>query len=206
MEKNRMRPVASGKNIRMSYSKQREVLGLPNLIDIQKKSYEWFLSEGLKEVFDDISPITDYSGSISLSFEDFEIEYKYLKAVIEGGLEIRPDNVLIYATSNRRNLIKENWSDRDDMENENGLHHSDTVQEKQSLSSRFGVTISFSSPLQKDFYRIVKALADKCPEITLSEEELYAEARKWEIAHGGMSGRCARQFVDHLAGNVKASH
>ena len=141
-----------------------------------------------------------------LSFEDFEIEYKYLKAVIEGGLEIRPDNVLIYATSNRRNLIKENWSDRDDMENENGLHHSDTVQEKQSLASRFGVTISFSSPLQKDFYRIVKALADKCPEITLSEEELYAEARKWEIAHGGMSGRCARQFVDHLAGNVKASH
>ncbi|MBP3728760.1 MAG: hypothetical protein J6H18_00655, partial [Lachnospiraceae bacterium] len=83
MEKNRMRPVTSGKNTRMSYSKQREVLELPNLIDIQKKSYEWFLSEGLKEVLDDISPITDYSGSISLSFEDFRLCREKAKYTIE---------------------------------------------------------------------------------------------------------------------------
>ena len=83
MEKNRMHPLTSGKNTRMSYSKQREVLELPNLIDIQKKSYEWFLSEGLKEVFEDISPITDYSGSISLSFEDFHLYREETKYTIE---------------------------------------------------------------------------------------------------------------------------
>jgi len=91
-----------------------------------------------------------------LSFEEFEIEYKYLKAVIEGGLEIRPDNVLIYATSNRRHLIKETWNDRNDMENNNGIHRSDTIQEKLSLVNRFGVTISYSAPSQKEYFEIVK--------------------------------------------------
>ena len=71
-----------------------------------------------------------------LSFEEFEIEYKYLKAVIEGGLETKPDNVLIYATSNRRHLIKETWNDRDDVETDNGMHRSDTMQEKLSLVNR----------------------------------------------------------------------
>lgn len=82
-----------------------------------------------------------------LSFEDFEIEYKFLKAVIEGGMETRPDNVLIYATSNRRHLIKESWNDRNDMENENGMHRSDTMQEKLSLVARFGVTIYYGKPI-----------------------------------------------------------
>ena len=105
-----------------------------------------------------------------LSFEEFEIEYKYLKAVIEGGLEIRPDNVLIYATSNRRHLIKETWNDRNDMENNNGIHRSDTIQEKLSLVNRFGVTISYSAPSQKEYFEIVKGLAEK-EHITMDEKE-----------------------------------
>ena len=85
-----------------------------------------------------------------LSFEEFEVEYKFLKAVIEGGVETKPENILIYATSNRRHLIKETWKDRDDVEAENGLHRSDTMEEKLSLVNRFGVTINYSKPTQKD--------------------------------------------------------
>ena len=80
MEKNRIRPIAAGKSMRMSYSRQKEVLEMPNLIEVQKDSYKWFLEEGLKEVFDDISPIADYSGHLSLEFVDFELcedEVKY---------------------------------------------------------------------------------------------------------------------------------
>ena len=80
MEKNRIRPVKSGKSMRMSYSRQKEVLEMPNLIEVQKDSYQWFLNEGLKEVFSDISPIADYNGRLSLEFVDFalcEEERKY---------------------------------------------------------------------------------------------------------------------------------
>ena len=83
MEKNRIRPIAAGKNIRMSYSRQKEVLEMPNLIEVQKDSYKWFLEEGLKEVFDDISPIADYSGSLSLEFVDFELCEDDVKYSIE---------------------------------------------------------------------------------------------------------------------------
>ncbi len=137
-----------------------------------------------------------------LSFEEFEIEYKFLKAVIEGGVETKPDNILIYATSNRRHLIKETWSDRNDMERENGMHRSDTMQEKLSLVNRFGVTISFSKPSQKEYFSIVIALARRAG-LTLSDEELKAEANKWELAHGGISGRTAQQFIYYLQGNEK---
>ena len=80
MEKHRIRPIAAGKNMRMSYSRQKEVLEMPNLIEVQKDSYQWFLKEGLKEVFDDISPIEDYAGQFSLEFVDFSLcedEVKY---------------------------------------------------------------------------------------------------------------------------------
>lgn len=137
-----------------------------------------------------------------LSFEEFEIEYKYLKAVIEGGLETRPDNVLIYATSNRRHLIKETWNDRDDVVQDNGMHRSDTMQEKLSLVNRFGVTISYSKPSQKEYFQIVTELAAKYPELTLPEEQLLAEANKWEMSHGGISGRTAQQFIDYLLGQA----
>lgn len=132
-----------------------------------------------------------------LSFEEFEIEYKYLKAVIEGGLETKPDNVLIYATSNRRHLIRETWSDRSDM-SQDELHRSDTMQEKLSLVARFGVSIGFYRPSQKEYFNIVTTLAKKYPEITLTEEELMAEANKWELSHGGISGRTAQQFITYL--------
>ena len=134
-----------------------------------------------------------------LSFEEFEIEYKYLKAVIEGGVETRPDNILIYATSNRRHLIKESWNDRNDMGNAMDKHHSDTIEEKLSLVNRFGVTISFSKPSQREFFDIVIGLARK-EGIVLTDEELKAEANKWELSHGGISGRTAQQFVNYLAG------
>lgn len=136
-----------------------------------------------------------------LSFEEFEIEYKFLKAVIEGGVETKPDNILIYATSNRRHLIKETWNDRDDMERENGMHRSDTMQEKLSLVNRFGVTINYSRPSQKEYFDIVIHLARRAG-LTLSDEELKAEANKWELSHGGISGRTAQQFVYYLEGKA----
>ncbi len=134
-----------------------------------------------------------------LSFEEFEIEYKFLKAVIEGGVETKPENILIYATSNRRHLIKENWKDRDDMETAAGIHRSDTIEEKMSLVNRFGVTINYSKPNQKEYFNIVIQLARRAG-ITMSEEELKLEANKWELSHGGISGRTAHQFVTYLLG------
>ncbi len=132
-----------------------------------------------------------------LSFEEFEIEYKYLKAVIEGGLEKKPDNVLIYATSNRRHLVREKFSDKAERDDE--LHTNDTVQEKISLVSRFGVTIYFGKPDKKEFQEIVRNLA-KRQKIQMEEEELLAEANKWELSHGGLSGRTAQQFINYLLG------
>lgn len=134
-----------------------------------------------------------------LSFEEFEIEYKYLKAVIEGGLEKKPENVLIYATSNRRHLIRENYSDKEEVRQD--MHTGDTVQEKLSLVSRFGVTIYFGSPDKKQFQSIVEALAQRCG-LEVDREELLAEAGKWELNHGGLSGRCAQQFIDYMAGRL----
>ena len=132
-----------------------------------------------------------------LSFEEFEIEYKYLKAVIEGGLEKKPDNILIYATSNRRHLVREKFSDKE--ERRDDLHSSDTVQEKLSLVARFGVSIFFCAPDKKQFQNIVKTLAER-HQVEMPEEELLLEANKWELQHGGLSGRTAQQFIDYLCG------
>lgn len=133
-----------------------------------------------------------------LSFENAETEYKYLKAVIEGNLEVKPDNVLIYATSNRRHLIRENFSDRSDMDEDK--HRSDTVAEKLSLSARFGVSIGYFKPDRKEYHEMVIGLARRVPAIKLSDDELILEADRWELRHGGISGRVAQQFIDHLAG------
>lgn len=133
-----------------------------------------------------------------LSFEDFEVEYKYLKALIEGGLEKKPANVLIYATSNRRHLIRENYSDKADRRDED-MHAGDTVQEKLSLVYRFGVTIFFGSPDKKQFQQIVKTLAERNG-LKVPEEDLFLLANKWELSHGGLSGRTAQQFIDFLLG------
>ena len=134
-----------------------------------------------------------------LSFEEFETEYKYLKAVIEGGLERKPENILIYATSNRRHLVRERASDKLELMEEDDLHSSDTVQEKLSLVYRFGVQIYFSKPEKKEFQEIVRVLADRNG-IRIPEEKLLLEANKWELSHGGMTGRTAQQFIDYLLG------
>lgn len=136
-----------------------------------------------------------------LSFEEFEIEYKFLKAVIEGGVETKPDNILIYATSNRRHLIKETWNDRDDVEMKNGIHKSDTMEEKLSLVNRFGVTISYEKPSQREYFDIVTGLA-KREGLNIDDDTLKAEANKWELSHGGISGRTAKQFINYLLGKI----
>ena len=133
-----------------------------------------------------------------LSFEEGEVEYKYLKAVIEGGIETRPENILIYATSNRRHIVREIWKDRDDMEHNGDIHRSDTVEEKLSLASRFGIAINYSSPDRKMYHEIVRSLAENAGlEVN---DELLAGADRWEIRHGGKTGRAARQYIDYLLG------
>ena len=134
-----------------------------------------------------------------LSFEEFETEYKYLKAVIEGGLERRPENVLIYATSNRRHLIRENYSDKE--ETREDMHTSDTVQEKLSLYARFGVTIYYGAPDKKEFHKIVTTLAER-HQVKMDTQTLLLEANRWELSHGGLSGRTAQQFIDYLLGQA----
>ncbi len=134
-----------------------------------------------------------------LSFEEFEIEYKYLKAIIEGGLEPKPENVLIYATSNRRHIIRETWSDRLDMTKDE-VHRSDTMQEKLSLVARFGITIGYYKPSRAEYINIVTTLARRYPQITLTDAELTLEANRWEMRHGGASGRTAQQFITYLLG------
>lgn len=138
-----------------------------------------------------------------LSFEEHEIEYKFLKAVIEGGVETKPDNILIYATSNRRHLIKETWNDRNDQTNEDDRHHSDTVEEKLSLVNRFGVTISYTKPMQREYFNIVIELAKRAG-LNLEEDYLKREANKWELSHGGISGRTAQQFINYMLSQYDA--
>ena len=135
-----------------------------------------------------------------LSFEEFETDYKYLKAVIEGGLEKKPENVLIYATSNRRHLIRENYEDKGG-EVRSDMHTSDTVQEKLSLSGRFGISIYFGAPVKKEFDRIVLELSRRAG-MQIQEEQLLLGANAWELAHGGRSGRCAQQYIDYLLGTL----
>lgn len=167
------------------------------MIEVYKHQFRG-LSDVLEQIKDRNYKFIIYMDD--LSFEEYEIEYKYLKAIIEGGLGIKPQNVLIYATSNRRHLIREKFSDKRELDDD--LHSNDTVQEKLSLVARFGVTIYYGSPDKKEFQKIVKVLADK-HHVTLPEEELYLEANKWELSHGGLSGRTAAQFITHLLGKIK---
>ncbi len=135
-----------------------------------------------------------------LSFEEFETEYKFLKAVIEGGVETKPENVLIYATSNRRHLIRETGSDRTDMEYGEDLHRSDTMEEKLSLVSRFGLTIFYAKPDKKGFNNMAVILARRAgiTEEEMSDEEICYEANRFEMRGGGLSGRTAQQFANYL--------
>lgn len=131
-----------------------------------------------------------------LSFEEFEIEYKYLKAVIEGGLEKKPDNILIYATSNRRHIVKQTWSEREDKDE---ININDAKQEKTSLSSRFGIKILYMHPDRINYLNIVDGLAEQYG-LKMDREELHQKALTWEIRHGGFSGRTAKQFINAMLG------
>lgn len=128
-----------------------------------------------------------------LSFEEFETEYKYMKALIEGGVEVKPNNVLIYATSNRRHLIRETWDERQGQD----VHITDTRQEKLSLSDRFGLALTFTSPNQNAYLEIVFSLA-KAYNLQIEERLLREKAIQWELIHGGRSGRVAKQFIQSL--------
>ncbi len=134
-----------------------------------------------------------------LSFEEHETEYKALKAILEGSLEARPENVVLYATSNRRHLVRQRFADRDSAADD--IHLGDTVEEKLSLSDRFGLRVRFLAPDQPRYLAIVQALASRRG-LELPEEELQQRALRWAARHGGRSARTARQFVDHLAGEL----
>lgn len=131
-----------------------------------------------------------------LSFEEFEVEYKFLKAVIEGGIEKKPNNILIYATSNRRHLIKETWKDR---QFEDEINSNDAKQEKLSLVSRFGLKILYTEPNKQNYLDIIDGLKESYG-LDIETAELHRLALQWEIRNGGFSGRTAKQFIYHLLG------
>jgi uncharacterized protein len=127
-----------------------------------------------------------------LSFEEHEVGYKPLKALLEGSVEAPPENVRVYATSNRRNLVRERFSERED-----DVHARDTMQEKLSLAARFGLRVTFPIPDQQRYLGIVAELARQRG-IKIAEGELIERAILWDQWHAGRSGRTARQFVDEL--------
>ena len=135
-----------------------------------------------------------------LSFEETEPEYKYLKSTIEGGVESRPENVLIYATSNRRHLIKETWRDRDAGKDE--LYKADSMNETISLSDRFGLIINYRSPNQNEYLAIIDHHL-RANGVILPPEELRILGQRWELEHSGRNGRTAQQFVTHYLGQMK---
>ncbi|MGI6468128.1 MAG: ATP-binding protein [Syntrophomonadaceae bacterium] len=136
-----------------------------------------------------------------LSFEDYETEYKGLKAMLEGSLQTQTGNVLIYATSNRRHLVKEYFHDREHLDDE--IHVHDTQQEKISLADRFGLTLSFASPGQVEYLAIVAGLAER-QKVDIDAELLRRQALQWERSKHGPSGRTAQQFINHIAGQSGA--
>ncbi len=133
-----------------------------------------------------------------LSFDDADTSYKSLKAVLEGGIEGRPENVLFYATSNRRHLMP-----RDMIENERStaIHTSEAVEEKVSLSDRFGLWLGFHNCDQDTYFAMVAGYAEHYG-LELSETQLRAEANEWSITRGGRSGRVAWQYIQDLAGRL----
>ncbi len=132
-----------------------------------------------------------------LSFEESETEYKELKALLEGSIEKPPANVLLYATSNRRNLVREYFSDREPDE----VGKQDTYQEKLSLVDRFGIKILYPTPDKWEYLRTVEELARKS-DINIDKAQLHDLALRWVIWHNSRSGRAARQFVNDLKGKI----
>ncbi len=166
------------KGLRLLAIEKHQINKLPDILEILKERGLYYI------IFMD-----------DLSFADFETNYKYLKALMEGGVETKPVNVLFYATSNRRHLIKEKWSDRSGENRE--IHLSDAIQEKFSLVDRFGITLNYQAPDKESFIRIVKGLAER-NNINMNNDKLIKKALQWEQRHNGMSGRTAQQFINYL--------
>jgi len=161
--------------LRMIEVKKKQFQLIPSIIEvIRNRNYKFIL------FIDD------------LSFEEFETDYKHFKAVIEGSFEKRPDNVLIYVTSNRRHLIRETFKER-----EEDLHSNETVQEKLSLFDRFGITILYDQPKDELYNEMVIKLARR-KGITLSDDELLELANEWKVSKSSKSGRAAQQLIDTL--------
>ena len=136
-----------------------------------------------------------------LSFEEDDDAFKALKVVLEGNLTARPQNVVVYATSNRRHLIREFFADRPAPRENDEIHAWDTLQEKLSFSDRFGLTLTFEPANQKTYLQIVRHLAAQAG-INIKQEDLEYQALQWATRHNGRSGRTARQFVDFLKADV----
>jgi len=136
-----------------------------------------------------------------LSFEEDETEYKALKALLEGGVQARPENLLIYATSNRRHLVREQFADRSRPADDD-VHPHETAQEKVSLSERFGIRVAFLTPEQPRYLAIVDAIARQ-EGIEFPADELHRRALVWAQWQNGFSGRTARQFVNDLLGELR---
>lgn len=135
-----------------------------------------------------------------LAFEDSEETYTALKAILEGGLESKPDNVIIYATSNRRHIVKEKFSDRENLGGsyqDDDIHAADGLEEKLSLADRFGITVTYIHPNQKEYLSIVNTLASQRG-LDIPGEELERRALQWAMSYNGRSPRTARQFIDSL--------
>jgi predicted AAA+ superfamily ATPase len=132
-----------------------------------------------------------------LAFDDAEQDYKDMKMLMEGGVEARPANVLIYATSNRKNLIRESFAER----RADDVHARDNMDEKLSLADRFGITVTFLAPDQETFFSIVRQLAEQ-DHLRVPTEELRRQALLWAQNHNARSGRGARQFIDYLHGET----
>lgn len=159
---------------------KEQIIDIPQLLSMLKKRGHRFI------IFID-----------DLSFDEQEIQYKYMKSLLEGGAESKPENVLYYATSNRRHLIQEKWSDRQRGSDEAEIHTQDTMNEKLSLADRFGITITFPKPTPQQYISIVKGLA-KRSKLNIPDDMLEKEAMKWEISQKGMSGRTAKQFITNM--------
>jgi predicted AAA+ superfamily ATPase len=136
-----------------------------------------------------------------LSFEEDDDAFKALKVVLEGSLTARPQNVVVYATSNRRHLIREYFADRPHPQDQEEVHAWDTMQEKLSFSDRFGLTLTFDAADQKTYLQIIQHLAAQA-DINLPAQDIEYQALQWATRHNGRSGRTARQFIDFLKADL----
>ncbi len=178
----------SDRNLRLIEVAKSELKYLPQIVERLRNKPQKFI------VFVD-----------DLSFEEDDDAFKALKVVLEGSVTARPINVVVYATSNRRHLIREYFADRPQPKDADEVNSWDTLQEKLSFSDRFGLTLTFEPASQSSYLQIVRHLV-KSSNIEISTEELESQALQWATRHNGRSGRTARQFVDFLRAEKTIAH